>query len=286
MAKGKTEEIKKYWNKQAKLARSAASDELKLIDEEKDVFASSSPAVGGTLKDPVLRELEIEALCNYIAAGDTILDAGCGNGYTILEICRRITGTRAVGIDYSVEMIRNARDLRDTRYPRLRKRIDFRVGDMLNLEASAAERFSAAITVRSLMNLVNWKAQKAAIVEIHKILEPRGTYLMLEANVESTKRLNEVRTALGLPPFGSGNWHNLFISDTKLLPFTEPLFVLKAIDHHASTYMLITRALLHAVKTAGRRYDYDSALHAYAGLLPNHGDYGIQNLHVFRKRKR
>jgi ubiquinone/menaquinone biosynthesis C-methylase UbiE len=284
MAKGKTEDIKKYWNNQARLARSATSGELRLIDEEKDIFASSSPAVGGTLKDPVLRELEIEALSTYIRTGDTILDVGCGNGYTVLEICRRIPGARAVGIDYSAEMIRNALELRDAGYPRLRTRVDFRVGDMLRLEESAAKKFSVVITVRTLMNLVTWKAQKAAITEIHTILKRGGTYLMLEANVESTKRLNEVRARLGLSPFGSGNWHNLFISDKKLLPFAEPLFTLKSIDHHASTYMLITRALMHTVDTAGRRYDYGSAIHAYAGLLPNHGEYGIHNLHVFRKR--
>lgn len=283
MKKGKVEDIKKYWDNQAILARNATSDRLKILDEEMDVFASSSPELGGTLKDPILRELEVAALCKYIGPNDTILDIGCGNGYTVLEICKRIPGARAIGIDYSEEMIKNAVDLRDSRYSHLRNLVDFRMGNMLNLGECVSQEFSTVITVRTLMNLPSWKIQKAAILEIHKVLKPDGRYLMLEGNVESTQRLNEIREKLNLPPFGSGNWHNLFISDKNLLKFTKTMFSLEAIDHHASTYTLITRTLVHKMQKSDERYSYGSDIYKYAGLLPNHGEYGIQNLHVLRK---
>ena len=54
--------------------------------------------------DAYLVDLEIRTLAKYIANGETILDVGCGNGYTALKMAQK-KAVDITGIDISAEMV-------------------------------------------------------------------------------------------------------------------------------------------------------------------------------------
>src|SRR5437764_2446680 len=58
---------------------------------------------------------------------ETVLDAGCGTGRVTEELVARVPSGRVIGVDGSPSMIERARE-------RLGDRVEFRVGDLLDLE--------------------------------------------------------------------------------------------------------------------------------------------------------
>ena len=61
-----------------------------------------------TAPDRHYRTLEIESICRAIGAmkHDSILDVGCGNGFTAFEIENAFPDSDIVGVDFSSEMIK------------------------------------------------------------------------------------------------------------------------------------------------------------------------------------
>ena len=81
-----TDHIKAHWDRQA------------------ETCGASHEASWG---DTFAINLEIETIAAYLEAGDRVLDAGCGNGFSALRQLER--GLRnIVGVDYSEKMIESA----------------------------------------------------------------------------------------------------------------------------------------------------------------------------------
>lgn len=272
------DEIKSYWDMQAELARDGG-DKLLIIDLDRNVFSDSSG--GGTLKDWRLRELEIQAFANYISVNDRVLDIGCGNGFSTVQLSLR-TGCAITGLDYSERMIENAMTSLKVHYADMTSRVNYLVGDVLNLATLKDGAFNVVLTERCLINLVDWESQQSAIRSIANILEPGGLFLMLEGSLDGLQNLNRVRRDLDLPDIKSA-WHNQFIADTKLQAFSRVYFDLLTVDNFCSTYMLISRAL-HPKLVEPDQPTYDAKINDIAMKLPNEGEYGYLKLHVFKRR--
>src|SRR6266700_1977640 len=77
-------------------------------DDQAKVHGASDLA---TAPDHYYRELEIESILRVLVAmkPETILDVGCGNGYTTLKIGKQFPAATVVGVDSSKEMIAEAR---------------------------------------------------------------------------------------------------------------------------------------------------------------------------------
>ena len=100
-----------------------------------------------------------------LAPGDTLVDLACGRGGYGLEIAGR-TGARLVGVDFSAEAVRQAREHAE----RLGATADFRVG---NLTATGLDAGSAAGVL--CVDAIQFAAPpQAAYREIRRILEPGG----------------------------------------------------------------------------------------------------------------
>ncbi len=100
-----------------------------------------------------------------LAPGDTLVDLACGRGGYGLEIASR-TGARLIGVDFSAEAVRQARE----HAKRLGATAEFRVGD---LAATGLDAGSAAAVL--CVDAIQFAAQPgAAYREIHRVLEPRG----------------------------------------------------------------------------------------------------------------
>jgi len=100
-----------------------------------------------------------------LAAGASILDAGCGTGSLALLLAQ--AGYRVTGVDLSPEMIERAR-LKDPN-----RTVDWHVGDLTTLDLGV--RFDATVSVTDVFNhLETLDEWEAALKRLHGHLRPEG----------------------------------------------------------------------------------------------------------------
>ena len=118
----------------------------------------------GTAREAVRQELVTRQLAAHLPArGDgpalQVLDAGCGQGTQAIALARM--GHHVVGVDLSAELLDAAAAATAAELPAVRQRLDFRQGDLLDLDESLAGRFDlvcchgVAMYLRSLEALVS-----------------------------------------------------------------------------------------------------------------------------------
>ncbi|MDY6995909.1 MAG: class I SAM-dependent methyltransferase [Actinomycetota bacterium] len=106
------------------------------------------------------------------AAGDHVLDIGCGPGNAVRTAAQR--GARATGVDPSTAMLRVARAV--TRDPA----ITWAPG---SAEALPVDTGSATV-VWALATVHHWRDVDAALVEIRRVLAPGGRLLAVERQTQ------------------------------------------------------------------------------------------------------
>ena len=190
-----SKEVLDYWQQQAILARRESHD-LRILDEVKNIFVDDQG--GGTLKDKILRKLEIQTIVKYLPDGASVIDLGCGNGYSTYEFAARRNVT-VVGVDYSNEMIFNAnRSLEEHSNNEIVNRLQFKQADVMNLSTIEKDTFDVAITERCLINLTSWEDQQKAIDQVRDVLKVGGLFIMLEGFIQGLYNLNQQRRKFGL----------------------------------------------------------------------------------------
>lgn len=252
------EEIKNYWNQKAR-----------------QFALSHKGEMGNTLDDENLRGLEIAAIEKYLSSNTRVLDIGCGNGFSTLQFAKK-KDIFIDGMDYAEDMVKNALDLLKLN-PQLKERVKFFVGDVTG-SLPVTNKYDIIITERCLINLCSWERQKQAFLKIKDMLNENGKLLMLEGVKDNLDKLNEVRSRLKLPPI-KVVWHNLFFEKEKFETFISKHFKIEAVDNFGSTYMLISRSILHKVF----KDKFDKDIDYLTTLLPNFGNYNYQQLYVLSK---
>lgn len=188
-----------------------------------------------SLADPNLRQLEVEALCAWLQPQHQALDLGCGDGVNSVVFAARVQSL--LGVDYSGEMIRRARERIAGGGP---TNMSFRQLPAQELDA-LEPRFDLVISQRCLINLDSWESQLAAIQAVHGLLPPGGTFLMLECLDQGLEAINDLRAQMDLDPLKMP-WHNHYLNLDQLLTTLQPLFEVKA-QQDFSMYYLLTRVL-------------------------------------------
>jgi trans-aconitate 2-methyltransferase len=126
----------------------------------------------------ILRRLEL-------GAEERIVDLGCGSGENAVELARRTARGRVLGIDASPAMIEAATALRGTLEPALRERLEFALGDIRELRASA--EYSLVFSNAALQWVPDHRAIFASCLEA---LAPGGRLVaQMPANEGETTRL-------------------------------------------------------------------------------------------------
>lgn len=105
---------------------------------------------------------------------DSLVDAGCGTGYYIMRLLR--PHQKGLGFDFSEQMIRKARSVKETEFPELSLEFEVDDGEHLSIPANSYDR---AITVGYLIHLEN---PKKGLAEIFRILKPGGRLVGLVSN--------------------------------------------------------------------------------------------------------
>jgi ubiquinone/menaquinone biosynthesis C-methylase UbiE len=253
--RGSPNEVRAFWNSRAGLGQWAGS------------------------RDVIAKQLEIMAISSRVRDGMRILEIGCGNGITAIELARRFD-VKVTGIDYAEEMIVEAKALAQGH--NFRGSVTFRTGDVRQLP-EFQEAFDLAFTERVLINLPDWESQRAAMMDIMRALIPGGVYLMCENSQDGLDRINELRARVDLtkidPP-----WHNRYLRDSEIAQLRIPDVTLEAIDYYSSTYYFLSRVVNAALaKQNDQEPDYDSQVNQLALRLPSIGELGQGRIWLWRK---
>jgi len=237
----KTKKIKDFW------------------DERADKWGAVWPA---TLAERWLRMTEIKTIMKYIQRRKpkSVLDIGCGNGFSTKEYARKFPMIKFFGLDYSEKMIEHAK----------KEPVDnchFVVGDVLDPDSFPAGKFDIVTTQRCIQNLPDYESQAMAINNLRAKKSPDGVLLLMECSRDGVAQLNTLRMKLRMKPIENiMPWHNNFLTDQKVIDD----FGAK-IEYFSSTYMFLAKVLpLHP------------RLWVIGYLLPPIGKFGYDRLYIIK----
>jgi SAM-dependent methyltransferase len=135
----------------------------------------------------------------HLSAGDTLLDLACGRGAYGLEIAAR-TGAQLLGVDFSAEAVRQARD----HAQHLGRPAEFRVGDL-----AATGLDAGSVDAVLCVDAIQFAPQPAdAYRELRRVLAPGGRAVLtcfeaLDPDAEGVPaRLRRVSLGAGLTAAG------------------------------------------------------------------------------------
>lgn len=255
--------------------------------EERAKGAQLNP--NATTDDIFLRELEIRTFIEYIKKlkkrGPSVMDLGCGDGYTTIGVAKKLNGVKFLGIDYSKNMITNANlRLKKENDIKLKKRVEFKTGDATKLIAQfQKETFDIVLSSRCLINLTSSKQQFDTINQISKILKKGGVYLSIENFEDGNKELNDLRKQMGLPEIPV-RWHNLFFKPKNYLNQTKNFFKDVEIINFSSSYYYATRIIYSKYcQMKNIAPDYLHEIHKLSIDLPSVGNYSPIKLVIHKK---
>lgn len=230
-------------------------------------------------------ELEIRTLSKYLKDGETVLDAGCNNGFSTLRYAQE-KSVRIFGIDYVEQMIEVARERLKKVSLSLSGTATFELGDITSL-SKPENSFDKVIATRTIINLGEWEKQKKGLAECSRVLKTNGHLLLSEATRQGWERLNRFRNNWSLPEIPMPSFNN-YLDEAKLLGEMPCTMELIESRDFSSTYYLGTRVIKPLfIKALGMNADAANAQmewNRWFSKLPSWGGYGVQKLFVFRKR--
>lgn len=233
------------------------------------------PSDLATAPDHHYRTLEIEAILRVIGSmkHETILDVGCGNGYTTRAIAKKFPEATITGIDFSESMIAEAAK-------KIGPNEEYCVGDVLSLSRNKKldpRSYDVVLSTRCLINLANWQEQKVGILEMRKMLSPDGKLVLVENVQEGLDNLNQVRAKFGLDAIKT-RWHNQYLPQPALMKFFEEiqghLLTCEYVENIGNMYYMASRVIYAKLcKDQGIEPDYNNPINAIASQLPSMGEY-------------
>ncbi len=179
----------------ADMAGSAAKDEIMRRHLRLPPYLLSTSSLGWDGIGEVTEALRL-------SPGDILLDLACGRGGYGLEIAAR-SGAVLVGVDFSAEAVRQARDLAQ----RLGRQADFRTGD-LAATGLGARSVGAVLCVDAIQFA---EQPDAAYREVRRVLAPGGRAVLTcwepldPADGRVLGRLRRVNLRAGLTAAGFGD---------------------------------------------------------------------------------
>jgi ubiquinone/menaquinone biosynthesis C-methylase UbiE len=238
-----------------------------------------------TASDYHLRELEIDLGLESIRDGDKVLDVGCGLGVA-LRVYARARAIEAHGIDYAENMVEGAKQRLAEAAPDLR--VDFRQASVTQLPYDDAS-FDVVTSHRCLMALLDWDLQQQALVELHRVLKPGGTLVLMEGTFDGLERLNFYRRQFGLDEIEAGGRDRLLtlkFHERELLDFVAPHYELVRTQRFGMYYFLtrIVQPLLVAPDPPSYDHELNAVAKQIARVIPDLEHMGHLVGFVLRRR--
>lgn len=226
--------------------------------------------------DVNMKKIEEKNIVSYLRKKDLVLDVGCSNGASTLDICKAV-GCRIDGIDYSKKAIKQAKKIRNSK-------LSFEYADILSFSSDV--KYDKVITIRCLINLMTEKDQSTALINIHKLLKDRGLLIMSEAFIGGLDNLNKARKLFSLKPLEEPRYNNYF-REAKFKSLIKDKFKILEIRKFSSLYYLGTR-LFQYLSLDEEPKGRDTKLHRFFAQFDHEtkhsGDFGPQKIYVLQKK--
>lgn len=262
-----TDFIKEFWDNQAK------------------TFGTSSDA---SWRDNFALQLEIDTISKYIKQGNTVLDAGCANGYSAYQQLKN-KNIKIVGTDFSEFMIQEANKANE--YNKKCDDIKFQVADIKQLPFDT-NTFDVTYTTRVLINLPNWGDQVKGIEECIRVTKKGGIIIISEAFYEPLMLLNSLRQLKNLKPLVEHDF-NRYIKKYKLEHHLQKMGFIDGNDEYmyecidfSSVYYLGSRFLRELITNVDEYPGYSNPINKVFYELEKQfsgGGFGIQQAYIIRK---
>jgi ubiquinone/menaquinone biosynthesis C-methylase UbiE len=224
--------------------------------DDKAVKLRTDPSA--TMKDVILRSLEIEAIYERMRPDDDLLDVGTGNAYGALQWARRCN--RVVATDFSARMIESAEEaiassgLTNIRAER---------ADVLDL-SQYANQFSAVSCVRCLINLTTEQDQIQGLQQLLSTVRVGGRLFLIEGFTETFQQMNLSRETAGLTSIPL-NWHNRLLSQNVLENALPKNFAIAETVDFGEYYFL--SRIVHPLLVAPEEPEFDGELNVVASRI-------------------
>lgn len=184
---------------------------------DKELFAARGRIFASGAYTPVA-----EALAAHIKPGDSVLDAGCGEGY-YLDVLNRMKGINGAGIDISRDAIAQAACYEA---PQL-----WLVGDITRLPFKPG----SLDVILDILTPANYQA-------FWRVLKPEGLLLKVHPGGEYLK---ELRSAMGMQRYASGEVENYARQNARVLSQREIHHVLKVTPQVYRDFVFMTPLTQH-----------------------------------------
>jgi ubiquinone/menaquinone biosynthesis C-methylase UbiE len=246
-------------------------------------FWESRAKLGETAgtNDFILSRIERAFLCEMIPNAARVLDVGCGNGASLIQLGQE-RGCFGVGIDFSSAMVTEARV--NIASAGLDKRFEIHEATLPPVPDKYG-LFDVVYSQRCLINLRSPDEQCVAVQSVASVLKPGGKYLMIECSIDGSERTNVVREQVGLKPIDPP-WHNLFLKEQDVASWGTADLIFEKLVHLSSTYNFLSRIVY--AKLADQKNEplrYDSEINVLATRLPRDiGEFGPVKAWIWRKR--
>jgi len=251
--------------------------------EEAEKWGDSSYS---TMDDEIIRSRETELILKFLGIfkGQSlkIADIGCGNGYTLGFLATQFPSNNYWGIDNSAELLAIAED-------RKLANCEFVEGNACRLNFNN-EFFDVTYTQRCLINILDWEEQETALAEIHRILKPKGYYLMIECFTDGLMNNNKARSECGLTELREA-YHNKYFDKQLFNEAVGRRFTIiepNQLDGSLPPYNFLSShyfigRVLHALVTKGGQMKNTEFVRFFS-FLPPIGNYSPIQAYVLRKQ--
>jgi len=166
-------------------------DEISTYWDGKAEALKTDPSA--TMKDVILRSLEIEAIGRRLGENDDLLDVGGGNAFAGIEWAQHCRSVRVV--DFSEKMVAYGREAVAEAGA---ANVQTEQGSVLELEKFAGQ-YSAVSCVRVLINLPEAEDQLCGVDQLASCVAPGGRLFLIEGLEETFTAMNAMRETMNLP---------------------------------------------------------------------------------------
>jgi SAM-dependent methyltransferase len=184
------------------------------------------------IMDVFQRELEYDHVCRYLSSDMTVVEVGCGNGYSTRRFRELVKHVDA--FDYAENMIERAKASGGETNNRF-------IHDNLLAPQRLSPPYDTVICVRVLINLRDLEQQLRGVDVMASLLRPGGALILVEGFRDGFHELSRLRGELGLPPVEPAAI-NFYSSLEDLQPALDRSFALED-RFHLGSYDFLTRVL-------------------------------------------
>lgn len=240
-------------------------------------------------EDINLKKLEIAAISKAMLHPSTILDAGCGNGYTLMSLATSFPDCQLFGFDYSQGMVDAAVKLLEENY--LSDRVSVCQASLLDsFPASLASLgipetgFDCIYTERSIINLDSFEQQVQAVQALWSMVAAGGRLVLCEAFLDGVNEINSYRQAVDLQPI-TPPWHNRYLSLSELGDLFPGVDLSYRVVEFSGTYYFVSR-VVHAREALlqGQEPSYGASINQHSLDLPSLPLFGQSKIVIFEKK--